>query len=69
MIVPFHQHDVGACTRRGDRGGSPGRTAPGDQYIAITEQWHLARRLGDRSRGAGSPLAQAPCAEHLSLEE
>jgi hypothetical protein len=44
MIVPLHQHDVGACTRRGDRGGSPGRTAPGDQYIAITEQWHLARR-------------------------
>ncbi len=65
MIVPLDQHDVGARPRRGNRGGSAGRPAAGDQHVAIAKQRHPARRLGDRSGGPRPP----PGAEHLGLEE
>ena len=50
MIVPLDQHDVGARPRRGDRGGSAGRPAAGDQ----TSQ---SRKSG--ARRAGSVIAPA----------
>jgi len=69
MIVPLDQHDVGTRPSRGDCGGRTGRPAAGDQHVAIAEQRHPARRLGDRSGGPRPPLAQPPGAEHLGLEE
>ena len=69
MIVPLDQHDVGTRPRRGDRRGSAGRPAAGDQHVAIAKQRHPARRLGDRSGGPRPPFVQPPGAEHLGLEE
>ena len=49
--VTLDENDIGAFARRGHGRGRPGRPAADDEYVALTVDRSLSRRLGDRAVG------------------
>ena len=66
--MPLDQDGNGASARRGDRGGGAGRSAAGDQHVAVAEHRHPSRLLDDGVTRAWPTLRKPAGAEHLGLK-
>ena len=69
VVVPLDQDGIGAGARRCDRRGGAGRSAAGDQHVAVAEHRHLSRPLDDGVTRAWPTLGKPAGAEHLGLKE
>jgi hypothetical protein len=58
-----------ASAHRCDCRGGAGRSAAGDQHVAVAEHRHLSRPLDDRVTRAWPTLGKPAGAEHLGLKE
>jgi len=69
MVVPLDQDGISAGARRCDRRGGAGRSAAGDQHIAVAIHRHSPRPLEDGITRAWPTLGKQAGAEHLGLKE
>src|SRR6516225_6785174 len=69
VVVPLDQDGIGVSARRCDRRSGAGRSAAGDQHVAVAEHRHLSRPLDDGVTWAWPTLGKPAGTEHLGLEE
>jgi hypothetical protein len=67
--MPLDQDGIRAGARRCDRRGGAGRSAAGDQHIAVAEYRHPSRPLDDGVTRACATLGKPAGPEHLGLKE
>jgi hypothetical protein len=68
-LVPLDQNGIGAGARRCDRRSGAGRSAAGDQHVAVAEHRHPSCPLDDGITRPWPTLGKPGGAEHLGLKE